>query len=408
MKTVYPIGTTIYDPERCWKGYTLLSFYAMAGSSSVMIIDMNGTAVHEWPMGVLREPRLLPNGNILVARVTRDETRKPPLHRVRVQEYDWAGQLVWDLEPPELAMVAEANGGLCGGLLADRLENGNTLAVHKEPVPWEYMRRISEHKRRNRSDYNADCIREVTPAGETVWEWKSFEHIDMNLYLGIDESQNWTHFNSVQVLPENKWYDSGDVRFKPGSLLLSPRTLGFIFIIDRKTGEIAWRSDAKIALTGQHAPRMIGKGLPGEGNILVYDNGVPPLAEVYQVGKTRVLEINPLTFQVPWSYDNGYRFFNPFTGNAERLPNGNTLVCESFGGRLFEVTMEGEIVWECVFGPEHLAIDTAYRLPYDYCPQLAALPIPEAVPVVPPPHAVVHPRHIRRGDHHFDAQEGNS
>ena len=266
------------------------------------------------------------------------------------------------------------------------------------------MQRISDPARRNRSDYNADCLRQVTADGDVVWEWKGYEHIDMNLYLDIDASQNWTHFNSVQALPENRWYDGGDVRFRPGNLLLSPRTLGFVFIVDKESGEIVWRTDGRVPLSGQHAPRMVEKGIPGEGNILVFDNGVPPLSYVYQAGKSRVLEINPVTYEVPWIYENGYKFFGAFTANAERLANGNTLICESFASRLFEVTMEGEIVWECVFGPEHTGIDTCYRLPYDYSPQLAALGSPKEERVEPPAHAITHPRPIRRGDHHFDSK----
>jgi len=35
-------------------------------------------------------------------------------------------------------------------------------------------------------------------------------------------------------------------------------------------------------------------------------------------------------------------------GYAQRLPNGNTLITESSFGRFFEVTKQGEIVWEYV------------------------------------------------------------
>ena len=404
MRTVYPLGTTIYEPSKCHNGYTMVNFYAHGAGIGILIVDMNGNVVHEWPISVLREPKLLKNGNILVSHVTVDDRRTPLIRRGRIQEFNWDGQPVWELEPPLEALRAEAHSSLTGGILAIRLENGNSICVHKEPVPWQYMKEIADPARRNRADYNADCLREVTPSGEAVWEWKGYEHIDMNRYLDIDPSQNWTHFNSLQALPENKWYDGGDVRFRPGNLLMSPRTLGFVFIVDKGTGDIVWRTDGRVALSGQHAPRMIEKGNPGEGNIIVFDNGVPPLSYVYQAGKSRVLEINPVTYDVPWTYENGYRFFAAFTANAERLPNGNTLICESFASRVFEVTMEGEIVWECVFAPERTGLGTAYRFPYDFCPQLAALGEPKEERVVPPPHVITHPRPIRRGDHHFDSK----
>ncbi len=43
-----------------------------------------------------------------------------------------------------------------------------------------------------------------------------------------------------------------------------------------------------------------------------------------------------------------WNFFSPRIGNAKRLPNGNTLITESSFGRFFEVTREGEVVWEYV------------------------------------------------------------
>ena len=331
-----------------------------------------------------------------MSHVTLDEGRTPPIRRARIREFGWDQSLVWEVEPPPEALRAEAHAQMCGGILAIRLEDGNTICVHKEPVPWEHMQRIEDPARRNRADYNADCLREVTPDGEVVWEWKTYEHIDMNRYLNIDPSENWTHFNSVQALPENKWYDGGDVRFRPGNLLLSPRTLGFVFIMDNETGEIVWRTDGRVPLSGQHAPRMIEKGRPGEGNILVLDNGVPPLSYVYQVGKSRVLEIDPVTYEIAWTYEDGYQFFAAFTANAERLPNANTLISESFSSRVFEVTMEGEIVWECVFSPERWGLGTAYRYTYDYCPQLAALSKPREERVDPPPYARTRPRDTGR------------
>ena len=84
----------------------------------------------------------------------------------------------------------------------------------------------------------------------------------------------------------------------------------------------------------------------------------------------------------------GYRnekFFSYDASNAQRLPNGNTLITEGAQGRLFEVTHELEIVWEYVlpffnpkqkvdagqvhFGAEEnqwTSPDATHRSPYDY------------------------------------------
>ncbi|MBI2940152.1 MAG: aryl-sulfate sulfotransferase [Chloroflexi bacterium] len=384
MHTVFPLGTTVYDPERCASGYTLVDFYGQYEDFGVELVDMNGRTVHRWDQRSYREPKLLPNGNLLLGQPVMSDKG---IQMSRVREYNWDGELVWQYEPPESVKLAEAYG--VWGVTTVRRSNGNTYITLTERVPWEYMQRIADPIRRRRVDYVAGRIVEVTPAGEIVWDWKSWEHLDMNQYLEIDEYPTWTHFNSLQELPENQWHDAGDLRFRPGNLLVSPRTLGFIFIVDRQSGEIVWRSDPRIPLAGQHGPRMIPKGAPGAGNILLVDNGVPgSIISLGQFARSHLVEINPVTFEIPWRYGDGSRFFTPYTSNVQRLPNGNTLTVESYNCRVFEVTPEGEIVWECVFDPQHLAVSTVSRFPYDYCPPMKALGRPREEQVVPPPHAV--------------------
>jgi outer membrane protein assembly factor BamB len=84
------------------------------------------------------------------------------------------------------------------------------------------------------------------------------------------------------------------------------------------------------------------------GSILIFDNGAHRLDD--SMPFSRVIEVNPATNQIGWKYQDkpAWNFFSPRMGNAQRLPNGNTLVCESSYGRVFEVTQEGEIVWEYV------------------------------------------------------------
>jgi hypothetical protein len=60
------------------------------------------------------------------------------------------------------------------------------------------------------------------------------------------------------------------------------------------------------------------------------------------------------------------------------LPNGNTLTTEGSDGRIFEVTVEHELVWEYISPywrqpPLNLnLVYRAYRAPYDWVPQLDA------------------------------------
>ncbi len=75
----------------------------------------------------------------------------------------------------------------------------------------------------------------------------------------------------------------------------------------------------------------------------------------------------------------GYYEYSPFISSAQRLPNGNTMICEGSNGRFIEVTKEGEIVWEYVSPypgniPGTNYVYRAYRLPYEWAPQAARLP----------------------------------
>jgi outer membrane protein assembly factor BamB len=96
-------------------------------------------------------------------------------------------------------------------------------------------------------------------------------------------------------------------------------------------------------LAQQHAPLE----LP-DGRILIFDNG--NVRPGVTVPHSRVVEIEPQTGAIGWEYRDPViqSFFAPFMGCAQRLDNGNTLITESASGRLFEVTPQGEVVWEFV------------------------------------------------------------
>jgi len=362
------LGTTIYIPEKCFNGYTIFSYEV--GIPAVRIIDMNGNVVNELSPVRAARAKLLRNGNILtVSGMAWPTWRKEG----DVREYDWNGNMVWRYKPQGPAHHD-----------VERLENGNTLLIYQEEVPKEYLKKVRDPRRR--ATILSDVVLEVTPEKEIVWEWHGYRHLDLNWYnplCGID----WMHTNTVRALPENRHYDAGDERFKPGNIIISPRSLDTILIIDKKTKEVVWKyhGDYKGGLQGQHDPHMIEKGLPGEGNILVFDNGSStlPLKSLKHPGESYILEVDSSTKKIVWKYENGEKFFSKFRGSVQRLPNGNTFICEADGCRLFEVTREGEIVWEYTVPYPH-RIGRAQRVPYDYCPQTEALGEPEEKPVKPP------------------------
>ena len=90
-----------------------------------------------------------------------------------------------------------------------------------------------------------------------------------------------------------------------------------------------------------------------------------------------MIELDPLSGEIVWEYraDPTEDFFTNSRGGSERLANGNVLVTESNSGRVFEVTREGELVWEFL-NPDvaHNARGTIYRLHRLTPEELASLP----------------------------------
>ena len=402
MRTVYPEGTTLYKPNMCYNGYTLLW-----RGSKVKLIDMNGRTVHEWQVKdqefryVTPRAKLLRNGNV----VTLVHDNQGMMSQVgKIVEYDWDNNLVWEYIPegciPHKRFLGPHHDFF-------RKPNGNTLVVCREAVPSEYMKKVRHPLYQNITFYG-DAILEVNPDCSVVWEWHGYEHLDLNQYRLIASSDwfagsynntdcDWMHVNTVQSLPENKWYDNGDDRFKPGSVMISPRMLDTVYLIDRDSKKVVWSysGDYRGGLSGQHEPYMLEKGLPGEGNILIFDNGASPWKDLAHCSCSYVLEVNPVTKEIVWKYENGEQFHSRFTSSAQRLPNGNTLICESAGNRIFEVTrkrlgatqrVREDIVWEYVEGTSR-----AYRYAYDYCAQTQASGKPKEVSVTPPPDMKVEP-----------------
>jgi len=178
----------------------------------------------------------------------------------------------------------------------------------------------------------ADYLVEMTTEGWIVWEWRTWEHLDpeKDTITAVQERrEEWTHGNGVAELAN-------------GDIVVSFRIISTAIIIERKTGRIVWKLGAP-PLCGQHAPTPLPNG-----NLLLFDNG--PHRLDHPMPFSRVIEIDPRTKDIVWKYQERREsdFFSPRISNAQRLPNGNTLICEGDFGRLFEVTMGGEIVWEFV------------------------------------------------------------
>ena len=428
--SVYPTGTTIYQPDKTWSGYTL---YNAPGSAGATLIDMNGNEVRRWDEYWGHPPRILPGGHIMGG----IGQREPYQETIALTQQDWDGNIVWQYDRAEQVQTEDGETiwasrqhhdwqreGSPAGYFAPSgplLDSGRTLVLgHKEVMVPE----ISD--KRLEDDY----IYELSWDGQILWDWLASEHVDElgfsedarnAIYRSVgwseaQQSADWLHLNSMSYVGPNHWYNEGDGRFHPDNVIISARTANIVAIIDR-AGAIVWRigpdyrvSEAQSELgqiSGQHHPHIIPVGLPGAGNLMVFDNGgsagygagnpgAPNGRNVVTRNYSRVLEINPVTLEKIWEYSipggASFQFYSPNVSAAQRLANGNTLITEGAAGRIFEVGAENEIVWEYIV--PHFVTESgrnniyrAYRVPYDWIPQL---PRPEERAVVPPALAEFH------------------
>ncbi len=264
---------------------------------------------------------------------------------------------------------------------------------------------------------------DVDSAGtHVVWEWRAHEHFEASggdLGYGFDAvakqairpiqvgfgtptlagRTDWLHLNDANYLGPNRWclspeLPSCDQRFHPDNVITNSREANFIAIIARhdgpqgawRSGDIVWRlgptynyGPGKVdQIVGPHHAHMIPFPLNGAGNILMVDNGgTLPFGGGFGADAngnpahpnkfrsySRVIEVDPITLEVVWSYEqpdpntvppgeNFAPFRSDLASSAQRLVNGNTLITEALSGRIFEVTQAGELVWEWVspFGP---------------------------------------------------------
>ncbi len=418
--SVHPMGTIIYNPEKAWNGYTVFQ----ARDEGAVVIDMNGGVVNHWHNLQGFPNKMLKGGYMFGSRGERNTVYGSQDQKDLVQ-VDWDGNIVWEFkkniyiedpgyEPEWMArqhhdFQREGNpvGYYVPGM-EGKVDSGHTfLLTHHTVVDPN----ISSHTLLD------DRIIEVDWEGNIVWDWKCHEHIDE---MEFDEAAknvmyrnpnivgnghgDWMHINSMSLLGPNKWYDAGDERFHPDNIIIDGRETNVIAIISKETGKLVWKlgpdytkgAAKKIGqIVGQHHAHMIPQGLPGEGNILIYDNGgwagygIPnPASPTGNKNATRdysrVIEIDPVTMEIVWQcrpMDLGAiqpmmadHFYSCYISSAQRLPNGNTLICEGADGRLFEVTTDHEIVWEYhspYFGQQlGNMVYRAYRYPYDYIPQI--------------------------------------
>ncbi len=419
---VYPTGTTIYNAKKCWNGYTV--FQGM--ETGIVLIDMNGKEVRMWEGMHAFPTKLLPNGHVIGCY----GERNPEIafqDNKNVVELDFDGKEVWKFDHYEEINDPGQPKEWMARQHHDYQREGNPVGYYvpgMEPKAKDFKSMMLVHhnvvdKKISDKPLLDDVIIETDGNNKVIWEWKCCEHFeefgfDAAAKATIKKNPNmhptgygdWLHINSASWLGPNKWFDAGDTRFKPTNIIADSRESNIIFIVDRDTNKIVWKLGPdynetpeikKIGqIIGQHHVHMVPQGLPGAGNILIFDNGGWAGYGSSNPGSldgtknclrdySRVIELDPITMKIVWEHNpkkagwlmpfDASRFYSPYISSAQRLPNGNTLICEGFAGRMQEITSYHEVVWEYIspyWGtktPVNM-VYRGYRAPYSYVPQL--------------------------------------
>lgn len=318
------VGLIAYDPELSHGGFTLIAPQTAQGR--VFLIDITGTVVHQWQLPIRpgRHAVILPNGNLgYNGNHAHSQNRYAAWsmwHGGDFYEITPWGDVVWHYEDQSHHHDAQW------------LPNGNLLYAACDVVPAGFAETVPGGTPHGASELMfGDVIREVNRQGQLIWEWKSWEHLDPKKYPihpGFGR-YHWPLINGLGVRAD-------------GSILMSLRVTSGIVAVDKLTKQVTLHIPSDV-VSHQHAPVELSNG-----NILTFDNG--NFRAGSHVAFSRVLEIDPKTNGIAWSYADPVvtSFYSSYMGNAQRLPNGNTHITESSTGRLFEVTPQGDVVWEYI------------------------------------------------------------
>lgn len=381
----------LLNGDNAFSGFTL---FAPLGNKYTHLINMSGEVVHSWESkhSPANSAFILPNGDLLRCAKKTDNKlfgNSGPSGG-RVERFSWDGELLWDYVFSDDTQHHHHD--------IEPLPNGNVLLI-----AWHFVSKedaIAAGRNPSAIDEKGifpDKVVEIKQTGmttgEVVWEWNTWDH----LIQDFDESkENFgviaEHPELVDVniapRPRTDWMHSNGVAYNAelDQIILSVRSFGEFFVIDHSTtteeakghaggragkgGDILYRwgnpenydaggpEDRK--LFGQHDARWVDAGFPGEGNITIFNNGsarpggeyssvdeiIPPIKKdgTYELGEGKAF--GPSSVEWSYSAENKKDFYSWFISGAERLPNGNTLICAGAMGEVFEVTPGKEVVWK--------------------------------------------------------------
>lgn len=385
------------SPE-AFLGYTLLS---PLSSLRTFLVNLDGEVVHWWDTDrkVGQTAYLMEDGTLWRAGKSERSFQFPDRagSSGRIQKYDWDGNLLWDYNASSEYRMSHHD--------IEPLPNGNVLCI-----VWEsYDRAVAEKAGRDPGKLRGnvlwfEAIFELKPVGankaEVVWKWSLLDHVIQNHDESVEnfgdpaEHPELVDINAM-LRPVADWIHMNSIDYNEelDQILVSSRALSEIWVIDHSTtteeaaghtagrygkgGDLLYRwGNPEMCQLGdlsdrmcwnQHDAQWIAKGLPGAGNLLIFNNGLANTEEAYStIDEFKPPQNADGTYQrdsgIPfgptelvWTFEDPDGLFSPRISGAQRLPNGNTLICSGTQWTLLEVTEEGEVVWQYRNPPRFIA-----------------------------------------------------
>ncbi len=333
------LGVSLHNPQLSNQGLTL---YTSGHEPSAYLISMSGDVIHKWhrPFSkvwnktatvknpqpdshvYMRKASLNNNGDLLVI-------------------YEGVGDSPYGYGLAKLDKDSNVKWSYLQSVHHDFdvAADGKIYALTQEAVD-EPLPRL-DHLSPTRLE---DFLVVLSPTGEELKKIRLLDAVDKSDFRQLLFSVSSfsiadpLHTNSVHLITTE---DAKSFPFgKAGQLLLSFREPSALAVLDLEKETLTW--SLKGYWSGQHDPHILPNG-----NILLFDNRGNFQR---QEGQSRAIEFNPRNLQIVWQYTGTKEdpLESVIRSYTQRLPNGNTLITESNGGRILEVTADNQLVWEFV------------------------------------------------------------
>jgi len=367
-------------------GLTLFNTTMGNGSNRTILINNDGQTVQQWTglAPIASTPYLLPGGELLrPCRVQPPPPMTGAAYGGRVQRFAFDGTLLWDFT------FSDENNQPHHDICA--MPNGNVLIV-----AWD-RKTQQEGQAAGRLNLDEDIwpeqIVEVKQTGfmtgEIVWEWHVWDHLvqdvdpDLPNFGVISEHPEKLDVNKGNINPMGgDWIHVNALDYHPGldQIVMSSNSLDEIFIIDHDTtteeaagpaGDFLYRwgnpsnydRPGDHVLWNVHGVNWIDDGLPGEGNVLLFNNGnddamsdlIEFTAPLAADGTYTIADGQPFD-PAPGDYAFFYEspdFYGDHLCGVYRLPNGNTIATNGPEQEIREIDADGNTAWE-YFTPQTL------------------------------------------------------